>query len=271
MNIAEFIIQSDDFGEDRGFITTDVQYREKKSVKNLFYKILLAEKIMECAANESEDFYCNGTYYLLSTYTALDGEYKHNRFRRDIVYYYRHEVKKPIYIMRNRCHCRTCRNKYGYDSMKSITAQIETVDGRKLVDVDVQMCTRCSSYFIDEESLKEYEKEHGKLFFNREYDSDLKNEYSNFSFEKDTVLSRYGYSAGARAYDNETRQGILAKLINEGISSKHEIKEILSRFITLRGERCYNAIVLWKMDLMIVNGYKKDVQDVHSGFYLIKK
>ena len=268
MLIAKYTIRNDVYGTKTGIITTNEKSKIAMSYDELHYTTPIADYIMNAAANGNKTFICVSKEYELLEYTPSPIEYRYNKYRIEKVMYYKHEKKNPVIIMRNNCHCKACRNKYGFDSVKDLIIKVETVN-KRIVEILVQHCKRCGKYFIDEESLKLYEKKYGVLFIEREWD-DTQFDNKNQIYNDDSILSRYGYSAGENAPNDETRQSIMLRLINENICQKHEIMELLSRFITHRGERCYNAVNIWKRDLLFLNQYDWNNKRVESGYYLVQ-
>lgn len=64
-------------------------------------------------------------------------------------------------------------------------------------------------------------------------------------------MSRCGYSA--QIDNNFIRMRILQYILLSGKATKDEVMEILSSFITNRGDRCYMAKPKWEYDLKYVS------------------
>ena len=172
-----------------------------------------------------------------------------------------------IKVMKIICHCKSCEILFGTNTIINKTAEVETLSG-KIVQIDVQFCYRCCEYYIDYNSLQNYESKFGRLLLERYYDVDIDTRYYK-TYKPDTILSRCGY----RAQENDRRtdrQRVIEYILESRKAEKFELKEILSGFITMRSNRCYMAVDKWKEDLEFINSYNNDNQELVNGLTLIR-
>ena len=230
------------------------------------YNDELADLIMELAATKTLPtiFVFKGDSYKLISYRPYTEEYIFNNYRpkkkRNP-----HSVNIPrsteIVVYVGRCRCPRCYPKYRFSSIKNICGEIYLKDKPgETAEIDIQCCNNCGVYFIDKQSLIEYEKEHGKLnIIQKSMGSLIERDDIEGIFAPDSVLSRWGYYA-RDGFDDSYRQSILAGMIDSGIS-KSAIKDKLTEFIEYRGLRCYKAVHLWRADLKFVNKYELNKEE----------
>lgn len=267
MFISRATCTSQDYGERQYAIYVDMGDGAEADLKNtndVFYVSIerpIAKAILQAAACERIPipFECNKVNYQMIRYSYNKFERIYNEHRKNHVSGYEKRIPtSEIYVYSQRCRCFSCYEEYGFDSIISICAGIPLADKRKvLVDIDLQKCTRCGKYFIDGQSLEQYEKQYGKLQIYRHmvYDYDLHVHCGDeVLYNSDSILSRNGYST---KLDKGTRRMILIRMMRNGIN-KAEIKDKLSEFISFRGKRFPNASVIWQDDLRFVNDYNLD-------------
>lgn len=240
-----------------------------KGTDNLYrvhYEVPIAKEIMKAAARDvlPADFNLHGVNYTLLKYTCRPEERFYNQYRKNhVVRKERLARNSDIYVYSERCRCTACYAQWGYDSIENVCGIIPTLHNpKRTVEIDVQHCTRCGSYFIDTNSLASFEQRYGLLKISKHHitgNEEPPAVRDAYTYKEDTVLSRNGYST--QLYSSE-RQRILASLIVSGKSSKAEIKDILTRFISQRGNRFPNACVDWSSDLEFVNEFDIKAQDV---------
>lgn len=240
--------------------------KPRKDLRRTYYERPIAEEIMKAAAKDSlpADFDCHGIKYTLIKYTCRPEERFYNKYRKNyVVGRERIARARDIYVYSERCRCTSCYAQWGWEGIENICGMMQTRDApHRTVEVDVQHCTRCGKYFIDAASLALYEQKYGLLYITKHHiTGNEEDDFSrdSFTYKENTVLSRNGYSTKLLATE---RRRILVKLISSGISSKAEIKDILTRFIRQRGERFPPARAAWSSDLEYVNQYNMDSQEV---------
>lgn len=202
-------------------------------IEIIYFKTPIAMEAMKAHEEQQRSFYCNDVFVILVKYMPFKGEPKYNPFAYEEpkkINFIVLEKPQPIFIYRKACHCESCKRKFGFNDIEYRIARVSSMTGQ-IVEVDVEYCKTCGSYFIDYESLKMYEEKYGVLIFERKKQSN-RDEFGNIVFADDTVLSRYGYSAGANCPPDVQRHAILRFLINSNIATKGELKEILSGFLT---------------------------------------
>lgn len=217
----------------------------------------IADCIMRAIANDQHTFVYKDISYTILT-ASLNSDFN------DYNPYYRRKVdftniKNPqkIYIYKRNSHCEKCKRK-GLDSnIECVSAAVSSIlNICETHIIEVQYCKRCKTYFVDEESLKVFEKKYGTLLFERVFETHNSDDMEwGYEYANDTVLSRYGYTAKENALTKKERQYILSYIIENKIADKAELKSILSTFIKLRGDRCYKAEPIWREDLKFLNEY----------------
>lgn len=237
---------------------------------NQFYRLCckrpIAQEIMKAAALDvlPVGFTCNEVYYTLISYNHRPEERFYNEYRKNhVVRKERLARNSDIYVYLERCRCTSCYFQWGFDSIENVCGLVQTRSGpMKTVEIDVQHCRQCGKYFVDMSSLKNYEKKYGLLRISKHYITGNEEELGtrdSYTYKENTVLSRNGYSTQLLSYE---RRNILSNLIVSGKSSKAEIKDILTRFISQRGKRNPNACAAWESDLEFVNDFDIQNQDV---------
>lgn len=238
---------------------------ESASKFQCYYQMEICQKIMEAAAKNTLPckFNCNDVEYLLERYSFNDSERFYNKFRTNhITRKVRIIRDKTIFVYKEKAQCPYCFAKHGYQSIEQLCAQVPIVGTNLFAEIDVQHCKSCDRYLIESSSLAIYEAKYGVLFPNKRhiFEIDFSESDDSHIFSTDTVLSRNGYSTKLYTWQ---REEILSKMLDSGISTKAEIKSILSRFIRQRGNRCKDAKQVWEQDLAFVNYYKlKDEDEV---------
>ena len=150
------------------------------------------------------------------------------------------------------CHCLSCERNNHFPRMISYSIEVESMR-KRVVDLPVERCNICGRFYINETVIETYEKKYGRLLIERKYEQGYKKHTNTSSYEyaEDTILSRCGYTAQE---DNRSiRMRILEYILLSGKATKDEVMEILSSFITNRGDRCYRAKPKWEHDLKYVS------------------
>lgn len=244
------------------------EWKEKKTddLVRVHYKGTIADEIMKAAAKDvlPISFSYRGINYRLLTYTCRPEERLYNKYR--INHAVREEQLadgKKIFVYSERCRCTACYAQWRYDNIVNICGIIPTLDNpKRTVEIYLQYCTRCGNYFIDTNSLAIYERKYGLLKITKRHitgNEELPKIREPYTYKPDTILSRNGYSA---LKNTPERRKIITHLITSGKSSKAEIKDILTRFISQRGNRSPNGLAAWSSDLEFVNEFDIEAQDV---------
>lgn len=268
MIIAQALYHSNDFGNTRLIICSDEETAEAfydedtdfatDEILYASYESPISDIVMQTAAKKKLPaiFKCNDIQYELLQYKAHDEERFYNRYRENyVVQKERLAAASEIFVYSQRCRCVKCFGRSGFDSIINICGSVPLRDDRAhRVDIDLQKCMRCNKYFIDIHSLEQYEKRYGRLSIRRTPITGNEDYYEmsgDIRFRPDSILSRNGYSTRLRTTE---RRKILANMIECGYS-KAEIKDKLTEFIRLRGEKCPEAASIWEDDLEFVNDY----------------
>lgn len=253
-------------------ICSDEQTEQKWSTKETddfiraYYERPIADEIMRAAAKDilPINFSCNGINYKLLTYTCRPEERRYNKYRIN------HTVReerladgKKILVYSERCRCTACYAQWRYDNIVNICGIIPTLDNpKRTVEIDLQYCTQCGNYFIDTNSLAIYERKYGLLKITKRHitgNEEPPKIRDTHTYKPDSILSRNGYSA---LLNTPERRRILTRLITSGESSKAEIKDTLTRFISRFGKHRPNGLAAWSSDLEFVNEFDIETQDV---------
>ena len=270
MFIASAVYEQKDFGLTRLKICTaneaDISSRETDlDAKEICYHCDhdLSQIIMKLAATKKLPvrFNFRGDSCTLISYACNDKEREYNKYRVNYIA----EKKQLAYhdeivVYKRRCSCPKCFSQYGWDSIENICGSVSTTSGTK-VKIDLQRCKHCRTYFIDRQSLENYELKYGQLKIHRcpmEAFIRRATPVQNIDgYAPDSILSRNGYLT---KYTEQQRRNALRMMMYNGIS-KAEIKDKLAEFIALRGERCYMAVNIWADDLEYVNGYNLEREE----------
>lgn len=237
---------------------------DQNGIIRVHYEKPIVDAVFRTAARSVPpvDFRFQDEWYTLLRYTAGHDERLYNKYRENhVVRKVRIERDREICVCSERCRCTACFDEYGFGKLENICGKIELCnEPGRVVEVDIQRCARCSKYFIDKESLDCYERRYGPLrFIKRNITGNESSIWkrSSVTYKEDTILSRNGYSTSL--YTSQ-RQEILVSLMKRG-TSKAELKDILSRFISQRSVRCPGAASAWKADLEFVNSFGLDQEE----------
>jgi hypothetical protein len=181
---------------------------------------------------------------------------------------------QPIIVYERPCHCISCKKDHINDFIRNIAAKVPLVNGGVCI-IDIQKCIYCKSYFIDKNSLKENEKEYGRLLIERQsmacYEADSDSDLYD-SMKDKSFLSLCGYKVGKSGLPAWKRRLKLKFLLDSGKRTKYEIKELLSMLIaTRKGENFDCARSHWQEDLRFVNDYDIENQKHEENFYFKEK
>ncbi|MBQ5591985.1 MAG: hypothetical protein IIU80_03485 [Clostridia bacterium] len=256
-------------------LETDKEYRyqykivSEKSEENfdcepamVYYETNIANEIMKSSAYEKEEFVFNQQHYKIA---LLLTEKRFNVYNKYAIRKVDLTSGKPVEIIvyKSKALCPACKKNNREMNLENVIATVRCLlNLNDTCEIEIQHCKNCDTYFVEEQSLKEYEKKYGLLLFERVTESNFSGYgYDEFcgNFAKDTILSRYGYVAQAEKMNVDSRRAILSFLIDQG--HKSEIKNILSSFIYNRSERCYKACSIWESDLRFVNEYDSEHDD----------
>lgn len=273
MFFASAVCKREDLGVVTMAICSTIAEEQKWASDNtdeffrVWYERPIAKAVMNAATSESLPipFECNEIRYTLLKYTYWEKDERlYNKSRKNYI------ARKTtlarytdVLVYSEQCRCPRCYSDHGFSSIENVCAMIQLRDEpRKRIAVDMQYCKGCGRWFIDTQSLAQYERKYGLLMIDKHHligDENWSSEKEPRKYNQDTVLSRNGYST--KLYNNE-RRNILEYLISSGESSKAEIKDILTRFIAQRGERNPYAKIVWESDLEYVNAYEIDTENV---------
>lgn len=262
MYIASAVYEQEDFAQTKLKICTEnearIPYEEIDSEAKVIcfhYEHELSQTIMKLAATKElpAKFVFRGQTCVLRSYACNSFERRFNKYRANhVAAIKRFAYRDEIIVYKKRCNCPKCFAQHGWSAIENVCGVFSTAGGEDAF-IDIQRCKYCQTYFIDNQSLDIYEKKYGRLGIKRlTMDEFIRREspwQDTDGFAPDSILSRNGYLS---KYDEKRRHDALRIMLYNGIS-KAEIKEKLSEFIALRGERCYMAIEIWRYDLEYVN------------------
>lgn len=269
MYIASAVYYSKEFGTTKLKICTANEANTGSRISDpdqgvitLRYDNPLAETIMQLAASRTlpVEFEFRGDSCRLVSYVYNSEE---RRFNKDRVGYIAATKEMSSYsdeivVYTGRCRCPRCYPQFAWDTIENICGIFSLERGGK-ARVDLQWCKHCATYFIDAQSLDIYERRFGRLKIRRQTMKEFvrrPSAWADGAFADDSILSRNGYFA---EYSDEVRHRALECMLKNGIT-KAEIKNKLTEFIELRGERCHRAVYIWMEDLEYVNEYWLDIE-----------
>lgn len=157
--------------------------------------------------------------------------------------------------------------------MDRATARVPVLsDPSRTVPVGVHQCSRCRSLFVVADVLGALERRFGVLLFERVPQAATHGDRKASRYSSDSVLSRYGYFAGAKTDPGEkARHAIIEMLVATRISSLGEIENLLGRFVRERADRFDYAGRIWERDLRFVNGLGRATASEYVNVRLIRK
>ena len=174
MIISKAICKSHEYGELVIEICSDIETEELFASEGnnthyfMKYDRPLADTILRTATQKDlpAELTCNGVEYTLTRYRVINNEERiYNSYRKNHI----NEITElhpssEIYVYTQRCRCVKCYSQYGFDSIINICGYVPLCANRaKSVPIDMQKCTRCLKFFIDIQSLQQYESMYGKL------------------------------------------------------------------------------------------------------------
>ena len=175
-----------------------------------------------------------------------------------------YEPNTKVWVYAERCHCAACQKKYGRNTIQNRTALVETIT-HKTIQMTVQFCTGCGKYYMNLSTFQQYCKKYGGILLECVMTPELCQQNASWlNFRPDTVLSRCGYSV-REGIPQEYRQTVLAYILDSGRASKHEILELITRFIRIRHTRMPAACKRWEEDLLFVSRYQIQRQPQVKG------
>lgn len=245
-------------------VTEESEENYDSEIALIYYKSYLADKIIEAYTKGKDSFSLDEgrQFKIISiiTNSLFESFNVHKRRRVNFV-----NKSIPIHLYSKMAICPACRRNGRENRLENVIATVSCILNRSdTCEIEIQYCHYCKKYFIDEQSLVGYERKYGLLLFER-IDSTDEDYYGDLYYNKDTILSRYGYSA---QNSDESRRTVLIYLIENGY--KNEVKSILSSFIRYRGDRCYKACPVWISDLSFVNNYGSE-DDRYVGYGIISR
>ena len=116
--------------------------------------------------------------------------------------------------------CLSCRSKGFLMNMTSGTLVVYTERGMK-EGINVERCNHCGHFYIDEESLRMYEKRYGVILLERRKELNQRNcnrALECNGYQEDTILSRCSYRADG-TQSIETRRAIIRFILDTGKAS----------------------------------------------------
>ena len=254
-------------------VTEQKEVDYNKSPIRVHISTPIADCIMKTIANDRHTFTCNDVSYTVLSASLNSKFNEYNPYYRRKVDFTNITNPQKIYIYKRNSHCEKCRRKGLDSSIECVSAAVSCIlNVHETHIIEVQYCKRCKTYFVDEESLKIFEKKYGTLLFERIFETHNSDDIEwDYEYANDTILSRYGYTAKENALTKKERQFILSYIIENNIAEKAELKSILSTFIKLRGDRCYKAEPIWREDLKFLNEYNLNDNRFIGNSVLIRK
>lgn len=268
MFIASVELETENKARYRYKIITDKSKEDYECEPALVhYEAEIANEMMKAYTNNQEYFQCdNQRFKIISFYcNSLFNVYnKHKRRKCDFS-----NKAALIHIYKQNALCPRCKRHKKKSNLENVIASVSCLLNRSdTCDIEIQYCRNCKEYFVDEQSLAEYEKKYGLLLFERSKEFSKNGWTDNdYDYNPDSILSRYGYSAQTDIITEKARRAVLIYLIEKGY--KNHIKNLLSSFIKNRGNRCYKACPVWMSDLDFVNEYSSEY-DRYIGYGQLK-
>ncbi len=173
-----------------------------------------------------------------------------------------------LWIFSKKCTCKDCFDTWKVDTIVNRAAVVSTKSG-KLVEVNVQFCMSCGKFYMNYESFKACQKIYGGLDVDLIYDHSIIHDDFEHEFDDYSILSTHGYNV-KNGTPRTTRQSILSHILDEKISTKHEIIKLLTQFIKINKNRCPDACRKWQEDILFVNQYHIEDQE-NVGLLQIKQ
>lgn len=143
----------------------------------------------------------------------------------------------------------------------SVTGIVRDINGNAL-KINVEYCTICQKYFIEEQQFNRYREIYGIILGNFVY-------YTGFNFgyaplnNAYSLLNLCGYNVSQKDnLSSQTRQKILRYVIEMNLMSKENVISYLCYFINLNNNQLCKRIAVkkWKDDLDFVNAFRMDRQ-----------
>lgn len=246
MTILECEVYSDEFGSEKyaivsKFDDTSLQITNIDGINKIKLDTPFAQQVVLSVKKNRQIFECNGTKYDLRGFEVNEVYFNNLKRKKKIT----KNMHAPaiVWIYKNKCRCLKCEVKFGTNSIENRKGTFcSTIKGE--IELDVQFCRTCQSYYMDEESLKLYERKFGILLLEKRNPNDPENKFEG-SFEESTVLSRHGYSARKGGPSDIERIKIMNYILKNDLAKLFELKEILSSFISNREFRFPDAARKW--------------------------
>jgi hypothetical protein len=238
-------------------VHTDISYEEEI----LYSNTPLSKKVLRAVNDDSDWFICNRISYRIIAFDWADENIKYDSHFRRIIPNREFKTRNQcgqVNIYKSTIKCELLRKDKHSDYIEDVAVEVRTSRDGKYQLIGMQLCNKCGTFNMSNESLKIEEDKYGHLQFMRilPETSDLIHNEFGFEFNEQSELSRYGYSANEKSPPAEERHKLLAWLIDDGLIEIHTIVHILSGFLHYRSEKCPYAKLKWQEDLEFVNNYK---------------
>lgn len=223
MFFASATYVSKEFGVTKLAICNDKSLEHKFDDRNdgilrCHYDVVISKAVLEAAAKDilPYKFECNGVKYELTGYIARKEERFYNEHRINYIT----EKKRlgnysEIKVYSQCCRCTSCYSCYGFDSIKNICGVISLLYEDRTVEIDLQECNHCGSYFIENQSLDIYEKRYGLLKIRKKHITGYEfNDCRYYIYSPTSILSENGYNTTKTS--RQERRKILSNMIDSG-------------------------------------------------------
>ena len=263
MFIASFtLLLNNGERESYRIVTEKSQEQWENAPYDIFYKSKLAQGVAEAQAKGKKEFFLDENQKFVILKWIQNEKYcKYFPFSSNGAV--RHENIREIDLTLKECDIAVRKYSISPKYKEPVRARVACLSPNGIVSyqtIELFYSYDDRQYGILSNALAEYEKRFGRLLMQitRRNASSKDDLFGNgYTYQEDTVLSRWGYIAQEEKMRTAERQAILRYLIDNEITTKSEIAEILNHFIDTRA-RCIWACRIWAQDLEYVLEYNQE-------------
>lgn len=232
----------------------------------------IIDEFLKAMCENRKTFFVNGRKVNIKKMNLIQNFNDYNPYYKKKVDFTKLDILPKVYVYNKTAICLSCEQKGLIQNIENVVATVNCLKDKMIsCDISIQYCKNCNRYFVDSHSLSEYEKKYGVVLFEKDESNITGINNTNIHFNPDSILSRYGYTARKGALTVQQRHGILSFLMDNGIATKYDIKNLLSGFIDFPRPNAYDARKIWQADLLYVNEYEIGGERHIGSAQLLKK
>ena len=220
----------------------------------------LADGVLKALAKEERSFEIvnNRTHkkYYIDSIEDLDEIMKYNYHKKRVIDFTIITPPPIIYVYSSAGICKRCEHNGISFDLETVIAKVKAINlnNNNIIDclLRVTYCKKCDTYFINMFDLKGYEKRYQAILIQKSYEyvDDWEDNYYYYAYNKDSILSRYGYKADG-SQNSDCRHRIIDFIISIDEQNAYKIRHHLIFLIDTR-KNMVEAQARWQEDCRYV-------------------